>query len=161
MKTKKHTIQISICLICISFIILIFLQFRLYPLLLRNQFYKLLFDNASALKELLIIIFGGIFTSSFVVLMIGIVEYQGEKRKALEHYYSMSRSFLQHFKNIEYFEPRHPKELVQKCFWEESNNRIKEDMNNQMDNIAIQSGENIKAMLEKLSHKEKARLVHS
>lgn len=143
---------------CISFIGLIILEFSLYPISLRYQIYTLLHDSVEALKELLVIIFGGVYTSAFVVMIIGIGEYQDEKRKALEYYYSKSSAFLQHFKNIEYFDLRYPKELVQKCFWEESNNHIKDDMNKQMDNIVIQSGKNIKAKHEKFEYTEKSKL---
>lgn len=158
MKTKKHTLQISICLMCISFIGLIILQFRLYPISFRYQFYKLLHDNVGSLKELLVIIFGGVFTSSFVVMIIGIGEYRDEKRKALENYYNKSSAFLQNLKNIDYFDLRHPKDLVQKCFMEETSNKVKKDLNKQIDNIASQSHNNVKASHEKLEYKEKSKL---
>ena len=54
----------------------------------------------------------------------------------------MASEFLQNFSKIKYFELKHPKELVQGCFWEESENKRKKEMNDQLNEMYRKFGKN-------------------
>lgn len=140
LQVKKHTIQISVILMVLSFIALTILQFGIYPDLFKDCVVKLISQNTSLLRDYLIIINGGIFTSTFVTLNIAIREYKDTRRETLIEYYNISNNFLKNFRNIQYFYFDYPIELVKSCFEEAAENECKNIFNTQIEQSLKKSG---------------------
>ena len=112
----------------LSLIILTISQFYLLPSTFRAWVSGLFHENAILLREYIIIISGGIFTSTFLTLSITIQEYKDVRFSTLENYYIVSNNFLNNFRKIQYLYLDYPYDIVQNCFREESANNVLEQM---------------------------------
>lgn len=140
MQVKKHTIQISVWLMVLSLCILTVAQFGLCPDVIKNSLNSLINQNASLLRDYVIIISGGIFTSTFVTFSIAVKEYKDARISTLEEYYNVSNDFLRNFRNLQYLFLNQPQGLIQECILEESENRQKKLNNMQIDELIKKSG---------------------
>lgn len=116
-----------------SLAILTMTQFCIFPDVIRIWLLDLVHQNDSLLREYVIIISGGIFTSSFVTLGIAIREYQDVRVSTLENYYDVSSKFLKNYRSLCFLQLEHPLNIVQGCLKEEADNKIKMDMNTQIE----------------------------
>lgn len=128
MRGKKSGIIWSIRLIIISFFTYFILQFHLYTDIFKNIIGSILPFNLSDWRDFIIVIMSGIFTSSFVTLIMNCSDYVNERRDALEDYYNASILFLSHFQNIEYLHIVEDLELVRAYYLERSSNYVRKSM---------------------------------
>lgn len=152
-------------LMALSLVVLTVAQFHLYPDAFRIWMIDLFHQNASLLREYVIIISGGIFTSTVVTLIIAIREYKDVRVAALENYYNVSSSFLGNYRNIQYLSLDQPFDIVQGCIWEEAENKRKINTNMQIDELIKKSGGKksknkkiVKKAYEKISFEEKEKM---
>lgn len=109
MKTKKYTILLSGFLAISNAICFFILQFRLYHLLEINGNGSQLFIN---IREDLIVLTSGLFTSSCVVLIISIREYLDEREAALRNLLRLVRYIKEKYYQIHFFIPTIPKDII-------------------------------------------------
>jgi hypothetical protein len=151
-------------LMVVSLLVLTILQFRLYPYAFRLWLVRAICENAGLLREYGIIISGGVFTSTFVTLIIAIKEYQDARVSILENYYKVSNDFLRNYRNIAYLEISQPFDIVQGCIWEEEENKLKSNFNLQLEESIKKSNGNNREMLKraykKLSFEEKSKMLN-
>ncbi len=124
MKGKKDGIIWSIRLIIFSAIIFFVLQFHLYTDEFRDVMRSILPFNLSEWREFLMVIMSGIFTSSFVTLIMICSDYKNERRDALVNYYLVSSNIMSSFRNIEYLYIGEEIELIRNYYLERSSNNM-------------------------------------
>lgn len=147
----------------ISLVILTIAQFYFYPDAFRSWMIDLFHQNCSLIREYVIIISGGIFTSTVVILIIAIREYKDSKIATLEDYYNVSSNFLRNYRNIQYLNLDQPFDIVHGCIWEEAENKRKTNINMQLDGLIKKSGRKrnkkiAKKAYEKTSFEEKEKM---
>ena len=125
MKGKKDGIIWSIILIVFSAIIFFILQFHLYTNDFRNLMKSILSFNLSEWREFFMVIMSGIFTSSFVTLIMNYSDYKNERRDALENYYTLSSEILQNFRNLDYLYIKEDLDLIRNYYLERSSNNMR------------------------------------
>lgn len=109
MKTKKYTIILSGLLALINIICLLILQFRLYHAVeIYGDGSQIYID----IREILIIITSGIFTSSCVVFIISIREYFDERNSALRNLYRLVSYIDEKYQQIHFFASVIPEEII-------------------------------------------------
>lgn len=124
MKGKKDGIIWSIRLIIFSAIIFFVLQFHLYTDEFKDVMRSILPFNLSEWRDFLMVIMSGIFTSSFVTLIMNCSDYKNERRDALVNYYLVSSRFMRNFWNIEYLYVGEEIELIRNYYLERSSNNM-------------------------------------
>ncbi len=124
MKGKKDGIIWSIRLIIFSAIIFFVLQFHLYTDEFKGVMSSILPFNLSEWRDFLMVIMSGIFTSSFVTLIMNCSDYKNERRAALVNYYLVSSRFMRNFWNIEYLYVGEEIELIRNYYLERSSNNM-------------------------------------
>ncbi len=134
MKGKKDGIIWSIILIVFSVVIFFVLQFHLYTDAFKNIMRNILPFNLSEWREFVMVIMSGIFSSSFVTLIMNYSDYNNEKRDALVNYYLASSRFMRNFRNVEYLYIGEEIDLIRNYYLERSSNnmRIKMGMNQEL-----------------------------
>lgn len=75
-------------------------------------------------RDFFMVIMSGIFTSSFVTLIMNCSDYKNEKRDALENYFLVSYRFLNNFKDIKYLYIKEDLDLIRNYYLERSSNEI-------------------------------------
>ncbi len=109
MKTKKYTIILSGLLAFINIICLLILQFRLYHAVgIYGDGSQIYID----IREILIIITSGVFTSSCVVFIISIREYFDERNSALRNLYRLVSYIDEKYQQIHFFASIIPEEII-------------------------------------------------
>ena len=124
MKGKKDGIIWSIVLIGFSIVIFFVLQFHLYTDGFKNIIRGVLPFELSEWREFVMVIMSGIFTSSFVTLIMNYSDYKNERRDALVNYYLVSSRFMRNFRNIEYLYVGEEIELIRNFYLERSSNNM-------------------------------------
>lgn len=125
MKGKKDGIIWSIILIIFSAIIFFVLQFHLYTSSLKNVMESVLPFSISEWRDFFMVIMSGIFTSSFVTLIMNCSDYKNEKINALENYYILSSEILQNFRNLDYLYIEEDLDLIRNYYLERSSNNMR------------------------------------
>lgn len=128
MKGKKDGIIWSLVLIAFSIIIFFVLQFHLYTDGSKNIIRNILPFELSEWREFFMVIMSGIFTSSFVTLIMNCSDYKNEKRDALVNYYLVSSRLMRNFRNIEYLCVGEEMELIRSFYLERSSNNMRMQM---------------------------------
>lgn len=124
MKGKKDGIIWSIVLIVFSIIIFFVLQFHLYTDGFKNIIRSILPFKLSEWREFFMVIMSGIFTSSFVTLIMNCSDYKNEKRDALENYFLVSIKFLFNIFGLKYLYIEEDIELIRNYYRERSANNL-------------------------------------
>lgn len=143
MKGKKDGIIWSIVLISFSIVIFFVLQFHLYTDEFKNIIRSVLPFELSEWREFFMVIMSGIFTSSFVTLIMNYSDYKNERRDALVNYYLVSSRLMRNFRNIEYLYVGEELELICNYYLERSSNNMRMQMGmdkelNQKAKLALQ-----------------------
>lgn len=133
MKGKKSGIIWSIRLIILSFVLFFILQFHLYTDSIKDMLNNILPFHLSDWRDFFMVIMSGIFTSSFVTLIMNCSDYKNERRDALENYYNASILFLSHFQNIEYLYIVEDIELVRAYYLERNSNYVRKNISEKAD----------------------------
>lgn len=143
MKGKKDGIIWSIGLISFSIVIFFVSQFHLYTDEFKNIIRSVLPFELSEWREFFMVIMSGIFTSSFVTLIMNYSDYKNERRDALVNYYLVSSRLMRNFRNIEYLYVGEELELICNYYLERSSNNMRMQMGmdkelNQKAKLALQ-----------------------
>lgn len=125
MKGKKDGIIWSVRLIIFSAVIFFVLQFHLYTDSFKNLMRLILPFGLSDWRDFFMVIMSGIFTSSFVTLIMNCSDYKNEKRDAMENYFLVSYRFLNNFKDIKYLYIREDLDLIRNYYLERNSNEIR------------------------------------
>lgn len=128
MKGKKDGIIWSVRLIIFSAIIFFVLQFHLYTDEFKDVMRSSLPFNLSEWRDFIIVIMSGIFTSSFVTLIMNCSDYKNERRDALVNYYLVSSNIMYNFRNIEYLYIGEEIDLIRNYYLERNSNDICKQM---------------------------------
>lgn len=137
MESKKWAVIISGRIVIISFVVWVFMQFKIY-ILFEKIAYQL--ENCTNLRIFLIDLACGLFTGAFVTLLISIKEYKFERKKALEKFYFAIDEIQKRFFQITYFLPDEPEELVTGLLAEIENNQNIEKHNKDLKEAYCKSG---------------------
>lgn len=83
--------------------------------------------DLNELRDFFMVIMSGIFTSSFVTLIMNCSDYKNEKRNALENYFLVSYNFLSNFKDIKYLYIKEDLDLIRNYYLERSSNELRKN----------------------------------
>lgn len=100
-------------LVIVNIVCLIFFHFRLYSII---GFYGNENQFPEGMREFLLIITGGLFTSACVTFFISIQEYLAEKRAALRNLYRLVSLIKGKFQRVRFFVPQIPVKIASDYF---------------------------------------------
>lgn len=110
MKEKSYGLRTSIILVCISGILTGIIQFGTL-------------DVNENIKNFLLTIFGGIFSSAVVTSIIYSSEYKEIRKKTLWKYRCLQQVFIGKFRKLNYFYPKVPVDLIIRRYYEVQHNK--------------------------------------
>lgn len=110
MKSKKRSIIKSLIIFIISLFVFTILNFHIYPECIRK--WLDIWLPVSDLKNYLIVISSGVFTSSFVTLLISDSEYKAERQTGLEDFHDANIRFVANLYKLDYLRIDIPLDLL-------------------------------------------------
>lgn len=134
MKLKKRYVYITTIISIVSFLSLVILHFRLYANIY-DYIYSILGNEQLMMdmKSFAILIVGGIFTGTILTLLLSVVDYFDERRKAFEEIYYASEKIQKFINRIEIFLPNEPWDIVKDYLVEIENNKFVDKFNGEID----------------------------
>lgn len=136
MKIRKYNVIVTGTLSFVSLTAFTLIYFRFYPEDCGRLILNYLNLGNKGIKNYIEIITSGVFTGSFLSLIIYFSEYRLSTKNTLESYYLESEKFIKEIKKIEIIDFREPIHMIKDYFLEKSSNDRSAKMNDDLRSVS-------------------------